>query len=118
MNVGSTFQREMEFSFRYLIGNIIETYHDELTVVSKERNAHIEHDRNVFEWCRKYGISLNPKKSIFGIDKGKLLVHVVSKNGISVDPARIESIRKFPPPPPPPPQSIINLCNHFLARLT
>jgi hypothetical protein len=61
MNVGSTFQREMEFSFRYLIGNIIETYHDELNVVSKERSAHIEHDRKVFEWCRNYGISINPK---------------------------------------------------------
>jgi len=66
--------------------------------VFKERNAHIEHLKNIFERFRKYGISLNPKKSIFGIDKGKLSRHVVSKDGISVDPTRIESIRKSPPP--------------------
>jgi hypothetical protein len=43
--------------------------------------------------CRKYGISLNPKKSIFGIDKGNLLGHIVSKGGISVDPERIQYIK-------------------------
>jgi hypothetical protein len=67
-----------EFFFRDLIGKIIEIYQDDLIVVSKERNAHILHLRKVFEQCRKYGISLNPKKTIFGIDKGKLLGHVVS----------------------------------------
>jgi hypothetical protein len=92
-----------------LIGKIIEIYQDDLTVVSKERNAHIQHLRKVFERCRKYGISLNPKKSIFGIDKGKLLGHVVSKDGISVDPTRIESIKKSPPLP----QAIRSICNHF-----
>jgi hypothetical protein len=45
MNVVSTFQREMDFSFRDLIEKIIEIYQDDLTVVSKERNAHISHFR-------------------------------------------------------------------------
>jgi hypothetical protein len=54
--------------------------------VSKERKDHISHLKIVFERCRKYGISLNPKKSIFGIDKGKLLGHIVSEGGIYVDP--------------------------------
>jgi hypothetical protein len=67
---GATFQRAMDFSFRDLIQKIIEIYQDDLTVVSKERKDHISHLRIVFERCRKYGISLNPKKSVFGIDKG------------------------------------------------
>jgi hypothetical protein len=95
MNVGSTFQREMDFSFRDLIEKIIEIYQDDLTVVSKERNAHISHLRMIFECCRKYGISLNPKKSIFGIDKGNLLGHMVSEEGISIDPERVESIKNI-----------------------
>jgi hypothetical protein len=98
MNIGSTFQRAMDFSFRDLIGKIIEIYQDDLIVVSKERNAHISHLRMIFERCRKYGISLNPKKSIFGIDKGKLLGHVVSEEGISIDPERIKSIKNIRPP--------------------
>jgi hypothetical protein len=54
--------------------------------------------RMIFERCRKYGISLNPKKSIFGIDKGKLLGHIVSKDGIFVNPSRIEAIKRVLPP--------------------
>jgi hypothetical protein len=95
MNVGSNFQREMDFSFRDLIEKIIEIYQDDLTVVSKERNAHTSHLRMIFEHCRKYGISLNPKKSIFGVDKGKLLGHMVSEEGISIDPERVESIKNI-----------------------
>jgi hypothetical protein len=64
MNVGATFQRAMDFSFRDLIQKIIEIYQDDLTVVSKDRKDHLSHLGIVFELCRKYGISLNPKKSV------------------------------------------------------
>ena len=39
--------------------------------------------------------SLNPKRSVFGINKGKLLGHIVSKDGIRVDPERIEAIKRI-----------------------
>jgi hypothetical protein len=76
MNVGATFQREMNFAFRDIIQKIIEIYLDDLTVISKDGKDHLSHLRIVFEHCRKYGISLNPKKSIFGIDEGNILGHV------------------------------------------
>jgi hypothetical protein len=98
MNAGATFQRAMDFSFRYLIQKIIEIYQDDLTVVSKERKDHLSHLRIVFERCRKYGISLNPKKSVFGIDEGKLLGHVASPGGVSIDPKRVQSIKYVRPP--------------------
>jgi hypothetical protein len=78
MNAGATFQRAMDYAFRDLIQKIIEIYQDDLTVVSNERKDHLSHLRTVFERCREYGISLNPKKSVFGIDEGKLLGHVAS----------------------------------------
>jgi hypothetical protein len=34
---------------------------------------------------QKYGISLNPKKIIFGVTEGKLLGHIISKEGITID---------------------------------
>jgi hypothetical protein len=52
----------------------------------------------MFERCNKYSISLNPKNSIFGIDKGKLLGHIVSEKGISIDPERVHSIKNVRPP--------------------
>ena len=94
LNVGETFQRAMDYAFNELIGKIIEIYQDELTVFSKERSDHIGHLRKVFERCIKFGISLNPTKSVLGIYEGKLLGHIISKDGVKIDPERVEAIRK------------------------
>jgi hypothetical protein len=98
MNADATFQRAMDFSFRDLIQKIIEIYQDDLTIVSKDRKDHLSHLRIVFEQCRKYVISLNPKKSIFGIDEGKNLGHMASKGGVSIDLERVQSIKYVCPP--------------------
>ena len=88
----------MDFSFKELIGKIIEIYQDDLTIFSKQRSDHISHLRQVFIRCRKYLISLNPAKSIFGVDEGKLLGHIISKDGVKVNLERVEAIEKVPLP--------------------
>jgi len=98
MNVGATFEREMEFAFRDLIHKIINIYQDDLTVVSKDRKDHISHLGVIFEQCRKYGIPLNPKKYVLGIDEGNFLGHVASKGGISIYHERVQSIKYSCPP--------------------
>ena len=98
LNVGSTFQRAMDQDFNDLIGNIIAIYQDDLTDFSKERDDHVKHLKRVFERCRKFGISLNPKKSTFGIDEGNLLGHIVSKEAIRLDPKRAQAINANVPP--------------------
>ena len=54
---------------------------------------HIDHLKKVFLKCRKFGISLNPKKSHFVMLEGKLLGHIISKDGIKIDPSRVEAIQ-------------------------
>ena len=41
---------------------------------------------------------MNPTKSVLGIEEGKLLGHIINKDGVKVDPKRIEAIRKIPLP--------------------
>lgn len=41
---------------------------------------------------------MNPKKSLCGLEEGKLLGHVISKDGIWIDPTRIEAILQIPHP--------------------
>jgi hypothetical protein len=48
--------------------------------------------------CRKFGISLNPSKSISGFIKGKLLGHIFFYSRISIDPKRISIILNLPSP--------------------
>jgi transposase InsO family protein len=97
-NVGATFQRAMDYAFRGLIGKLIEIYQDDLTVFSKDGKTHIGHLKQVLERCREFGISLNPAKSVFGVTEGKLLGHIISKDGVKLDPERVEAIGKVPLP--------------------
>ena len=48
--------------------------------------------------CQEHKISLNLKKCIFCVPFGILLGHVVCKQGLMVDPAKIAIIVNLPPP--------------------
>ncbi len=41
---------------------------------------------------------MNPAKSTFGVTEGKLLDHIISKDGIKIDPKRVQAIQKIPLP--------------------
>ncbi|KAH9294761.1 hypothetical protein KI387_038349, partial [Taxus chinensis] len=40
-------------------------------------------------------ISLNPKKSVFGVTEGKLLGHVISREGTKIDVERVKAIQSL-----------------------
>lgn len=93
INVGATFQRDMDISFGHLKDKIIVEYLDDLTVFSKRRNHHLRDLRKVLQRCHEHGVSLNPKKSIFEVTEGKFLGHIVSKEGVRLDPQRVKAIQ-------------------------
>ena len=95
MNVGATFQRSMDLDFVGLKEKFVLIYLDDLTVYSHSHEEHLQHLRRVFLKCRKFGISLNSKKSQFALSKGKLLGHIVSAEGVKIDPVRVEAIQKL-----------------------
>jgi intein-encoded DNA endonuclease-like protein len=70
MNVGATFQREMDIAFSDEKDKFIVIYLDDITVYSDSDEQHLEHLKKVFQKCRKFGISLNPKNHISGWKKG------------------------------------------------
>ena len=63
MNVGATFQRAKDLAFVGLKDKFVLIYLDDLTVYSHSYHDHLQHLRKVFLKCRRYRISLNPKKS-------------------------------------------------------
>jgi len=97
-NSRATFQRAMDIAFAKEIHDFLVVYLDDLTPFSKSDQEHLKHLRQVFLTCRKYGISLNPKKSLFGLEEGKLLGQIISKDGIRIDPDRIQAILQVPHP--------------------
>jgi hypothetical protein len=61
-NVRATFLRAMDHVFIGLIGKFMDDYQDDLIVHSSKMEDHIHHLRKVFERCRSYDVSVNPKK--------------------------------------------------------
>ena len=98
INVGAIFQRVMDIAFKRLINKSVVVYLDDIIVFSKKRSSHLHDLKQIFERCKRYGISLNPKKSFFALDQGKLLGFIVSKDGIYIDPNRIKEISNIPFP--------------------
>lgn len=94
-NVAATFQCAMDIAFANEKDVFLVVYLDDLTVFSSSDDEHLHHFRIVFQRCRKFGISLNPKKSLFAMDEGNLLGHIISKEGIRIDPSRVEEIQQI-----------------------
>jgi len=94
-NAGATFQRAMDLAFANEKDIFLLVYLDDLMVFSKSDEEHMQHLKTIFQKCRKYGLSLNPKKSLFAMEEGKLLGHIISKDGIRIDPAHVQAIQQI-----------------------
>ena len=88
----------MDISFSKEKDKFVVIYMDDITIFSKSDRDHVKHLEKVFLRCRRYGISLNPRKTIFSLKEGKLLGHIISKDGIIIDPDRVDAILKFEEP--------------------
>ena len=95
MNVGATFQRAMDIAFVGEKDKFVVIYLDDITVFSQSDDEHLKHLKQTFLKCRKFGLSLNPNKSHFVVQEGKLLGHLVSADGIRIDPERVKDILKI-----------------------
>ncbi|KAM1581578.1 hypothetical protein ACFX10_029417 [Malus domestica] len=100
-NVGSTYQRLVNKMFKNQIGNTMEVYINDMVIKSRERCQHIDHLRNTFDVLRRYHMRLNPVKCAFGVSSGQFLGHIVNKQGIEPNPAKIEALCKMPDPVTP-----------------
>jgi len=97
-NVGATFKRALDVAFVELINKIMIVYQDDVSAYLKRAKDHCAHLEQIFIKALEYGISLNPKKCHFAVTEGKLLGHIVSKDGVRIDPERVKPIDQVPIP--------------------
>jgi hypothetical protein len=93
MNVGEIFQRAMDIAFIGEKDQFVVIYLDDIIVFSRYDKEHCCHLRKFFLKCRRFGLSLNPKKYLFSMKEGKLLGHILSTEGVRIDPSRVEEIQ-------------------------
>jgi len=86
IKAGATFQHAMDIAFVSEKDKLIFIYLDDMNMYSTSDAYHLKQLRNTFLKCHKYGLSLNPKKTHFSMEEGKLLGHIISNDGVKIDP--------------------------------
>ncbi|KAL3678283.1 hypothetical protein R1sor_021239 [Riccia sorocarpa] len=93
----ATFQRLVIETFSEYIGDFMEAFLDDFTVYGPDKR-HLEQLEKALVRCLDKQLSLNPDKCVFWTQSGILLGHIICKEGILMDPAKIEKILKQPAP--------------------
>ncbi|CAI7903694.1 unnamed protein product [Closterium sp. NIES-54] len=94
-NVPATFQAEMNHILRPLLDECVVVYLDDILIYSRDMKQHIEHLRCVFEILRREKFYVKLSKSEFALKKVQFLGHMVSAQGVHVDPKKIEAVRMW-----------------------
>ncbi|CAI7877024.1 unnamed protein product, partial [Closterium sp. NIES-54] len=97
-NAPATFQAEMNHILRPLLDECVMVYLDDILIYSKNMKEHVEHLRKVFEILRKNRFYVKLSKSDFALKKVQFLGHMVSAEGVHVDPRKIEAVKKWKVP--------------------
>jgi hypothetical protein len=97
-NAPATFQRVMNEIFYDLIGKTMHVYIDDVTIYTKTFEEHLEVLREVLLRIKKHGMFLKPKKCTIVTHELHMLGHIISRNGIKTDPAKISAVSKYPDP--------------------
>ncbi|CAI7889308.1 unnamed protein product [Closterium sp. NIES-53] len=97
-NAPATFQAEMNHILRPLLDECVVVYLDDILIYSKNMKEHVEHLRKVFKILRKNKFYVKLSKSDFALKKVQFLGHMVSAEGVHVDPRKIEAVKKWKVP--------------------
>ena len=96
-NALAVFSRIVVKTFQEYIYKTMVVYFDDWTIYSMLKD-HCKWLRLMLERCRQIQLALNIRKRIFFIPMGILLGHIVCKEGIKVNLAKIKIILDLKPP--------------------
>lgn len=97
-NAPSTFTRLMELVLKGLHWKICLIYLDDVIVMGCTFEEELERLKQVFERLARAGLKLKPKKCFLFQKRVSYLGHVVTEEGISADPGKVEQVRTWPIP--------------------
>ena len=97
-NGPATFQRLMDLVLTGLQWSSCLVYLDDVVVVGRSFEEHLLNLQNVFERLRQAGLKLKPKKCAFLKKEVVYLGHLVSREGISTDPSKIDKVANWSEP--------------------
>ncbi|KAI5753631.1 hypothetical protein M8J77_001985 [Diaphorina citri] len=97
-NAPATFERLMDCILRGLTWKTCLVYLDDIIVIGKTFQEQLDNLRAVFIRLRNAHLKLSPKKCNLFRTEVQYLGHVVSTEGVSTDPKKIEAVKSWPIP--------------------
>ena len=97
-NAPAAFMDLMNRVFKPFLDRFVIVFIDDILVYSKSATEHEYHLRIVLQTLRDHKLYAKFSKCEFWLDQVTFLGHVVSKDGIMVDPKKVEAVQKWPRP--------------------
>lgn len=96
-NAPATFSTLMHTIFRPYIDQFVVVFLDDILVYSRSEKEHEQHLRQVLEILRKEKLYAKKSKCEFFQQEVNFLGHVLSADGLAVEPVKVKAIEEWPP---------------------
>ncbi|GBO24268.1 Retrovirus-related Pol polyprotein from transposon 297 [Araneus ventricosus] len=97
-NAPAIFERLVETVLRGLSSEACLVYLDDIIIVGRTFEEHLNNLRKVFQRLQKSNLKLSPKKCRFFQKEVTYLGHVISAEGVKTDPGKIKAVVDWPRP--------------------
>lgn len=97
-NAPAAFMDLMNRVFKPYLDEFVVVFIDDILIYSKSAEAHEDHLRLILQTLREKKLYAKLKKCEFWLQEVAFLGHVVTKEGVSVDPHKVEAIVNWPTP--------------------
>jgi hypothetical protein len=95
-NVGATYQLLMDKAFKNQIGQNLEVYVGDLVIKSRTEEYMLADIQETLDQLRAIRMKLNPKKCSFGMEMGKFLGVMATKEGFKANPEKVKEVICMP----------------------
>jgi hypothetical protein len=94
----ATFQSAMNQVFAAQIRKFVLVFVDDILVYNKTAEEHAQHLTEVFKLLQQNNLFIKRSKCSFAQHSLEYLGHIIIKNGVATDPAKIEAVKNWPKP--------------------
>jgi hypothetical protein len=97
-NAPSYFMNMMNKVFLEFLDKFVVVFIDDILVYSKNNEKHEKHLRLIMEKLREHKLYAKFSKYEFWLSEVAFLGHIVSKEGIAIDPSKVTAVIEWEPP--------------------
>ena len=97
-NAPAAFQHFMNNIFKDLLDITVIVYLDDILIFSDNPKKHHEHVHKVLQQFQQHGLYSHPNKCCFSTDTVEYLSYILSKDSLTMSPAKVQAIQDLPEP--------------------